>query len=107
MIGIRDTYIEIQRRTSQKNALKEEAGGWELFESAWVSLRMKGAAEPVAAGALSNKANYELVADYIPGISDEMRIEIDGKHYAIIGHESPFRAKTIIHIEHTSYGRRN
>ena len=107
MIGVRDTYIEIQRRVSLKNELNEEVGGWEVFEPAWASKRLKSAAESVAAGALASKETYELVTDYIPGLSSDMRIEIDGQHFAILGHDSPFRSKTVIQVERTSYERRN
>lgn len=106
-IGHRDTFAEIQAPSSGKNSLNEDVVTWSLFEQVWVSKRLKSSSEGTAGGALSNSATYELIGDYIPGLTDDMRVEIDGIHYAIIGHESPFRSRTVIQVERTSYDRRS
>lgn len=107
MIGTLDTYIEIQRPVSAKNSLNESIITWELVEPAWASKRLKTANESVSDDQISSKSLYELKTHYLPDIQDNYRIVIDGEFFNIIGHDSPFRSKTIITIEHTSYERRN
>lgn len=107
MIGVRDTYIEIEQPTITTNELGEEINEWSLFEAAWASRKLKNSAEQVEGGALSSKAIYEFSTDYIPEINAKMRIKLDDEYLNIIGHESPFRSRTIITAEATSYERRN
>lgn len=107
MIGTLDTYIEIERPTITKNRLNEDETTWELVEPAWANKRLKSANEGVSDDHLSSKSLYELKTHYLPDIKDNYRIVIDGEFFNIIGHDSPFRSKTIITIEHTSYERRN
>jgi len=107
MIGVRDTYIEIEQPTKITNELGEELNEWSLLEAAWASKKLKSSGESVEGGALSSKAVYELSMDYIPSLTGQMRINLDGEILNIIGHESPYRSRTVITAEATSYERRN
>jgi len=107
MIGTLDTYVEIERPVTVKNRLNEDETTWELVEAAWVGKRLKNSSEGKADDQLNSKALYELKTHYLPGIKDNYRINIEGEFFNIIGHDSPFRSKTIITVEQTSYDRRN
>jgi head-tail adaptor len=106
MIGTLDTYIEIERPIVTENRLNEEEITWELVEPAWASKRLKNSNEGVTDDQLSSKSLYELKTHYLPNIKDSYRINIDGEYFNIIGHDSPFRSKTILTVELTSYERR-
>tara|TARA_B110000196_G_scaffold317906_1_gene332077 strand:- start:11084 stop:11407 length:324 start_codon:yes stop_codon:yes gene_type:complete len=106
MIGTLDTYVEIERPITTLNSLNEDETTWELVEAAWVSKRLKSASEDITDDQLGSKTLYELKAHYLPDLKDNCRINIDGELFNIIGHDSPFRSKTIITIEQTSYERR-
>jgi head-tail adaptor len=106
MIGTLDTYVEIERPITSKNRLNEEETTWELVEAVWVSKRLKNASEGISDDQLSSKYLYQLKTHYLPDIKDDYRINIEGELFNIIGHESPFRSKTIITVEQTSYERR-
>ncbi|MEY8205411.1 MAG: head-tail adaptor protein [Bermanella sp.] len=107
MIGTLDTYAEIQRPVITKNALNEVQNSWQLVEEVWLSKRLKTSSEGVADAQQNSKALYELKTHYIPNLKDDYRIVIEGEYFNIIGHDSPFRSRTIITAEHTSYDRRN
>lgn len=106
MIGTLDTYVEIERPVTATNRLKEEETTWELVEAAWVSKRLKNASESITDDQLGSKALYEIKTHFLPDIRDDYRINIEGELFNIIGHDSPFRAKTILTVEQTSYERR-
>ena len=106
MIGTLDTYVEIERPITSKNRLNEEETTWELVEAAWVSKRLKNASEGISDEQLSSKSLYQLKTHYLLDIKDDYRINIEGELFNIIGHDSPFRSKTIITVEQTSYERR-
>jgi head-tail adaptor len=107
MIGTLDTYVEIERPVKTKNRLNEDETTWELVESAWVSKRLKNSSEGITDDQLSSKSLYELKTHYLPNIKDNYRINVEGELFNIIGHDSPFRSKTILTVEQTSYDRRN
>lgn len=107
MIGTLDTYIEIERPVFTKNSLNEPVTTWELVEPVWANKRLKNSNEGISDDQLSTRALYELKTHYLPGIEDNYRINIEGQFFNIIGHDSPFRSKTIITVEQTSYERRN
>lgn len=106
MIGALDTYVEIERPITSKNRLNEDEITWELVEAAWVGKRLKNASEGISDDQLNSKSLYELKTHYLPDIKDSYRINIDGEYFNIIGHDSPFRSKTILTVELTSYERR-
>ncbi len=107
MIGTLDTYAEIQRPVETKNALNETQNSWELFEAVWLSKRLKNSSEGVSDDQQTSKATYELKTHYVPNLKTEYRVVIDGECFNIIGHDSPFRSRTVITVEQTSYDRRN
>lgn len=108
MIGPMDTFAEVEIKTIARDELGGETEPvWSLYEQCWVSKRLKSSTEGSSGDHLTSKAIYELKTHYIPGITDEMRVTIDDQHFNIIGHDSPFRAKTILTVEATSYDRGN
>ncbi|MCH2040285.1 MAG: phage head closure protein [Saccharospirillaceae bacterium] len=107
MIGTFDTYAVIEKPVTKKNELNEPEATWQEFEPCWCSKKLKSSNESFASDHLTSRSVYELTMHYIPGITDDMRVNIDGVYFNITGHDSPGRIKTVLTVEQTSYDRGN
>jgi SPP1 family predicted phage head-tail adaptor len=106
MIGILDTFATIEQPVQTRNELNEPETVWQELEPVWCRLQAGSAGEGVAGDAKTVSAAYAVTLHYTPTVTPAMRIIVGGTIYNITAVDHPFRAKTVLQVEYTSYGKR-
>ncbi|MDP2505387.1 phage head closure protein [Oceanobacter sp. 3_MG-2023] len=106
MIGILDTYATIEQPVQTRNELNENETIWQELEPVWCRLQAGASGEGSSNDTQTVTAGYTVTTHYTPDVTQEMRLNIDGTLYNITAVDHPFRAKTVLQVEYTSYGKR-
>lgn len=102
--GQRNQYIVIEQNIGGKNELNEPIDDWQTVTPAWAKITTKTSSENDESGRLKGVSSFNIIIDWIGGITNTMRINHDGRYLNIIDAYDPDGTKSVLKIEAEFHG---
>jgi SPP1 family predicted phage head-tail adaptor len=77
--------IEIQKKTVESDALKQEMETWTPFASCWARVEPLNGREYIAAGQVNAELTARITMRYREGVTSDMRVVCKEKVFEILG----------------------